>query len=193
MASLVAGVLMTGPVALALGVVGLRRTRAHGSRGARLAVAGIALGVVGTLAIVAVVVGVRLTAAAQRPLTLDVDAPREAHAVQLVTGHCLDPLPPSGSVDEVTVVPCGQPHAAQVVTEYRFDKAATWPGQQAADRRVASACALTPAEVEAGVRAVTWAPTEESWGRGDRTGLCVATVEGGGLTGSFLDGTVVIP
>ena len=192
-ASVVAGVLMTGPVAIALGVVGLRRTRARGLRGSRMAVAGIVLGVIGTLAIVAVAVSVQVTAAAHRPLPLDLDAPREAHAAQLVTGHCVDPLPPSESVDEVTVVPCGQPHAAQVVTEYRFDAAAIWPGQEAADRRVASACALAPAEADAGVRAVAWAPTEESWGRGDRTGLCVATVEGGGLTGSFLDGTVVIP
>ncbi|WP_066586741.1 DUF4190 domain-containing protein [Cellulomonas timonensis] len=193
MASVVAGALMTGPVAVVLGVVGLRRTRARGSRGTQLAIAGIALGVAGTLAIAAVVIGVQLPAAAPRALPLDVDAPREAHAAQLVTGHCVDPLPSGGDVDEVTVAPCAQPHAAQVVTEYRFDQAAVWPGQQAADRRVSAACTLTPDEIAAGVTAVTWAPTEQSWKRGDRTGLCLATVDGGGLTGSFLDGTVVLP
>ncbi len=192
-ASVVAGALLTGPVAIALGVVGLRRTRSRESRGRPLALIGIGLGAAGTLAIAAVVVGMQLTASAQRPLPLDLDAPRGAHAVQLVTGHCVDPLPPGGDVDEVTVVPCDQPHAAQVVTEYRFDQAAVWPGQQAADRRVATACELTPEEVAAGVRAVTWAPTEQSWGRGDRTGLCLATVDGGSLTGSFLDGTVALP
>ncbi|MDM8084337.1 septum formation family protein [Cellulomonas cellasea] len=192
-ASVVAGALMTGPVAIALGVIGLRRTRAHGSRGGRLALVGIGLGVVGSLAIAAVAVGVQLTAAATRPLPLDVDAPRDAQAVQLVTGHCVDPLPAGGDVDDVTVTPCDQPHAAQVVTEYRFDRAAVWPGQQAADRRVWAACTLTPDEVAAGVRAVAWAPTEQSWKRGDRTGLCLATVDGGGLTGSFLDGSVILP
>lgn len=191
--SVVAGALGTGPVAVVLGVLARRRVRARARRGGRLALIGIALGVLGTLAWTGVVVGAALTARTERPLAGDVDAPRDVHARQLVTGSCLDELPADGHVDTVTVVPCAQEHAAQVLTQYAFAEAAIWPGQQGADALVASACALSPAETEAGVRAVTWAPTERSWERGDRTGLCLATVDGGGLTGSFLDGSVTIP
>jgi hypothetical protein len=68
-----------------------------------------------------------------------------------------------------------------------------WPGQQSADARVARACVLDASEIEAGVRTVTWSPTERSWSDGDRVGLCLAVVDGGGVTGSFLDGTAQLP
>lgn len=193
MASVVTGALALGPVAGVLGILALRRIRARGTRGRGLARIGVALGAVGTLVLVGVLLGTALTARTLRPLAADVTAPLEAHARQLVTGSCLDPLPTGAEVDTVRVVPCRDPHAAQVVTEYAFEDAAVWPGQAAADARVAASCDLTPAERDAGVRAVAWAPTEESWGHGDRLGLCLATTDAGRLIGSFLDGTVRLP
>ena len=58
----------------------------------------------------------------------------------------------------------------------------------AANARVAIGCELSESEQEAGVEVVTWAPTQESWGDGDRTGLCVAH-RAAAFTGSLLDGT----
>ena len=184
---------MLGPVALALGLVALRRIATHGTRGRGLAVAGVVLGAVGTLALVGVVVAGLLTAQAQRPLPADVTSARDAHAGQLVTGSCVGELPADGSVGVVRVVPCAQEHEAQVVTQLDFDPDAVWPGQAAADARVARACVLDASEVAAGVRPVTWAPTEQGWARGDRRGLCLAVVDGGGVTGSFLDGSAEVP
>ena len=120
------------------------------------------------------------------------DAPLE-HNGQLVTGNCLERLPPDGEVSTVRVVPCTESHAAQVITDYRFVAGSTWSGQDRADARVAGACQLTVAERDEGVRLVAWAPSEASWNRGDRTGLCLATIDGGGVTGSFLDGSVTLP
>jgi len=191
--SVVTGALALGPVAAVLGVLALRRTGARGTRGRWLAWTGLALGVVGTLVLVGVLVGTSLTARNARPLPPDVAAPRDAHARQLVTGSCLDALPAGAEVDTVRVVPCNDPHAAQVVTEFAFEDAAVWPGQAAANARVAESCDLTQAERDAGVRAVAWAPTESSWAHGDRLGLCLATTDAGKLTGSFLDGTVHLP
>lgn len=139
--------------------------------------------------VVAAAVGTRaVTAARSRPLPADVTAPTSAHVVQLVTGSCVAALPADGEVARVDVVPCAQPHAAQVVAQYVFDPAAVWPGQAGADARVARACVLSEDEQAAGVRVVTWAPTEQGWGRGDRTGLCLA-VPPSPVTGSFLDGS----
>jgi hypothetical protein len=184
-AALVTGVVGLGPVALALGLAGLRRTRA-GVRGGRgLAVAGVVLGGVGTLVWLALIgLGVG-TALASRPLPADVASPQDAHAVQLVTGNCLAGLPADGTVDRVRVVPCADEHAAQVVTSYEFDAAAPWPGAQAASDRVAAACDLTEQEQADGLRMVAWAPTERSWAGGDRTGLCLAVPPTPG-TGSLL-------
>lgn len=173
-AALVTGVLGLGPVALALGLAGLRRTRAGLRAGRGLAVAGVVLGAVGTLVWLALVgLGVG-TALASRPLPADVTSARDAHAVQLVTGNCLAELPPDGAVDRVRVVPCADEHAAQVVTSYEFDAAAGWPGAEQAAERVAAACDLTAQEQADGLRMVAWTPTERSWAGGDRTGLCLA-------------------
>ncbi|GIG40827.1 septum formation family protein [Cellulomonas phragmiteti] len=135
------------------------------------------------------VLGTRAVADARsRPLPPDVTAPTQAYAVQLVTGSCLAELPGDGEVDRVDVVPCAEPHAAQVVAQYAFDPTAVWPGQDGAHARVARACVLSDDEVAAGVRVVTWAPTEPGWADGDRTGLCLA-VPPEPVTGSFVDGT----
>ncbi|WP_407344867.1 DUF4190 domain-containing protein [Pengzhenrongella phosphoraccumulans] len=172
-ASLVTGLVGLGLVAVGLGIAALVRIGRHGSRGRGLAITGIAVGAVTT--IVAGVVGaLALTAVlGSRPLADDVAAPRDVHARQLVPGNCLDPLPDDGEIDTVRVVPCADPHAAQVISQYEFEQDALWPGQAAADRRVATACEVSPAETEAGLTPLTWAPTEQGWGNGDRTGLCL--------------------
>lgn len=172
-ASLVTALLGLGPVALVLGLVARRRIATRGTRGRGLAIAGIVLGALGTVAWVVVVLVVVLTARATSPLPPDVSAPRDAHVAQLVVGNCLAGLPADGDVDTVRVVPCADDHAARVVSEYRFDDDAVWPGQAGADARVAQACVLSADEQQAGDTVVTWAPTQDGWTGGDRIGLCL--------------------
>lgn len=172
-ASLVTALVGLGLVAIGLGIAALVRIGRHGSRGRALAIAGIAVGAVTT--ILAGVIGAFALSAVlgSRSLAADVAVPRDVNARQIVPGNCLDPLPDDGDIDTVRVVPCADPHAAQVISQYDFEKAAVWPGQPAADRRVATACEVSPAETEAGLTPLTWAPTEQSWTNGDRTGLCL--------------------
>lgn len=126
----------------------------------------------GALAWVALLRDARLPS----PLPPEVGAARTADAVQLVTGHCLESLPDHGEVARVRLVPCGDEHEAEVLSQYAFRADDVWPGQDAAHGRVANACPLTAPMIEAGVTAVTWAPTSASWERGDRTGLCLAVL-----------------
>jgi hypothetical protein len=173
-ASVPAGVVL-GPVGIGLGGAALSRVRTRGTRGRGLAVAGMVLGAV-------VTVGWGLGALvwwqgeqARTPLAGDVDAPRTASARQLVLGSCLAELPPDGEVSDVSVVPCADEHRAQVVARTDFGADDVWPGQQAADRRVARVCTpdvLGP-DAPDGVTLVVWSPTEASWLDGDRTGLCL--------------------
>lgn len=189
-ASLVSAVVGLAPVGIGLGIAALVRTRRRGTRGRGLAIAGIAVGVAWTLVAVALVAIAVTTAIGSRPLPADVPEARDARAVALVPGNCLDPLPADGDVDAVRVVPCAQPHAAQVISQYDFAADAVWPGQAAADRRVGLACEVSPAETEAGLVARSWAPTKRSWDRGDRTGLCLLhRSDGAPLSGSLLTGT----
>ncbi len=187
-ASFVTATIGLGVVGIGLGIAALRRIRRGTTTGRGLARAGLVIGAVWT--VVQVVVAASLLSAwlAARPLPLPVDAPQAAHVGRLSTGHCLGELPDDGAVGRVDVVPCGDPHAAQVISEFRFAPDAVWPGQEAANERVAIGCELSEAEQEAGLVVVTWAPTEDSWDDGDRTGLCVAH-RGAGFTGSLLDGS----
>jgi hypothetical protein len=187
-AAFVTAVIGLGLLGIVLGVVALLRIRRGVTVGRGLAVAGVAIGVVWT--VVQAVVGVSLVQGHLRsqPVPLTVDGPRSAWVTQVRTGHCLAELPDDGPVGQVDLVPCAERHAAQVISEYRFAADSIWPGDADAARRVAGACQLTEAEAEAGVATVAWAPSEASWDDGDRTGLCVAHVDGG-LTGSLLDGT----
>ncbi|RXR25895.1 DUF4190 domain-containing protein [Oerskovia turbata] len=181
--------LLLGPVGVGVGAVALTRIRRDGTRGTGLAWAGIALGVAVTLTAIAVVVALLVGDAATRPLPAEVSEPRSAHARQLVLGACLADLPDDGEVSTVRVVPCTDPHEAEVVARTDFPADAAWPGQDAADARVSRVC--TPAVLSADVPAddvelFVWSPSEASWAQGDRTGLCVAST--GALTeGSLID------
>lgn len=186
-AAIPAGLLL-GPVGVGVGVVALARIRRDGSRGTGLAWAGIALGVAVTLTAVAVVVALFVGDAATRPLPADVSEPRAAHARQLVLGNCLAELPDDGEVSTVRVVPCAEPHEAQVVARTDFAADARWPGQDAADARVSRVCTPTVLSDESspeGIELLVWSPSEASWAEGDRTGLCVAS------TAALTEGSVI--
>jgi hypothetical protein len=172
-AATVTGILSFGPVAVALGLLGLHRTTKRGTRGRGLAIVGIVLGLLATVVWLVVAVILVVTARESRPLPPDVDQATSAHVGQLVVGNCLATLPPDGHVDTVEVVPCAEVHEARVTSEYDFPEDAVWPGQSEADARVTRACVLTEQELAAGATVVTWAPTKEGWDVGDRTGLCL--------------------
>nr|WP_237728007.1 septum formation family protein [Cellulomonas sp. APG4] len=126
-----------------------------------------------------------------RPLG-EVEAARQANARQLAPGHCVEQLPPDGVVDRVTVVPCAEPHEAEVVASLELDDG-DWPGAREVRRTVERYCEMDAAQLEAGHRAVVWTPGEEGWGQGDRTGLCLAQAPQGAVVGSWHEGTPVTP
>ncbi|MCO7273924.1 septum formation family protein [Cellulosimicrobium cellulans] len=174
-ASVPAG-LVLGPVGIGLGAAGLSRVRSRRTRGRGLAVAGMAVGAVVTLAWTAGALAWWQGEQARVPLAGDVSTPQTVNAVQLVLGTCLDELPPDGEVTQVRAVPCADEHRAQVVARTDLGADEVWPGQQAVDRRVARVCTpdVLGSDAPEGVELVVWSPTEASWRDGDRTGLCLA-------------------
>lgn len=122
-----------------------------------------------------------------RPLG-DVQGRVSAAPRQLDAGHCIAELPSDGPLGRVPVVPCDQPHEAEVVGVHTYDDD-VWPGQGAVGREAAAACEMDTAQEEAGARAVVWAPGEVAWGQGDRESLCLAWTPDGAVVGSWADGT----
>lgn len=126
----------------------------------------------------------------QTRLLGEVDRPTTAHSRQLDVGHCLATLPADGTVDRVDLVPCADPHVAEVVGVHPF-RSDEWPGQDAVDDESAAACEMDAAQAAAGFRAVVWSPSQESWAQGDRRGLCLAWLPDGEARGSFAAGDEV--
>jgi len=178
-AALVTGLLFwawptAGALAVAFGVTALVALRRNGRRGRGLAVAGIVLGSVGglTALVVTALVVLSLT---EGPLGT-VDAPVTATPDRLDVGHCVRALPADGTVDEVVVVPCDEPHEAQVRARVELPESG-WPGQDEADALVARACLRADHYVRTGEAPdVTWAPLDHAWELGDRVGLCLQRV-----------------
>jgi hypothetical protein len=137
-----------------------------------------------------VAVGAR-TWADSRPLG-DPAGEVSAHPRQLVVGHCLQTLPGDGVVRRVTIVPCAEPHEAEVLSTYTHADGA-WAGTAAVRREAEGACEMDTTQRTAGVQAVVWTPGEASWRQGDRTSLCLAWLPGSGLRGSWTDGDIQLP
>ena len=121
----------------------------------------------------------------------DVSGPTTANARQVDTGHCIADLPRDGEVARVELVPCSQPHEAEVVGLLSLPDE-SWPGQESVDSQVTRWCEMDSAQQEAGFQPVVWTPSQRGWGQGDHRGVCLAWLDGGGATGSFIDGDVQV-
>ena len=119
----------------------------------------------------------------------EIGAPTTATARQVTIGHCMADLPEDGSVNRVHLVPCAQPHEAEVVGVLVLGPGG-WPGQESVDARAGQWCEMDAAQREAGFTAVFWTPTARGWAQGDTQGVCIAWLDDGGVTGSWADGTV---
>ncbi|MDO8105935.1 hypothetical protein Q6348_01845 [Isoptericola sp. b441] len=124
-----------------------------------------------------------------RPLGT-VDHAMTVHAGRLGTGHCLAELPQDGTVSSVRVVPCSEPHVAEVVGSRPIGGSA-WPGRGQVTDELVAWCEMDTAEAKLGLRPVIWEPTRQGWAQGDRSGLCLAWSPDGAITGSFVAGDQV--
>ena len=191
-ASVVAGALGTGPVALALGVVGLRRTTRAWRRSPQIATTGIVLGSIGTLAwvvvgIVAAMGGFGGSGGSAVPG--DVAQPRAVHSSLVATGNCVEFLPPQQEVGEVGLVPCSTPHVAQVVSTDELGTDATYPGPEAALEAAVAACESEISELGLdgpGRQAWAFVPTPTGWDGGERTTACLVRSSGALFEGSLV-------
>ncbi|TNU76841.1 hypothetical protein FH969_01730 [Miniimonas arenae] len=176
--AVVSGAVGLGPVAVVLGALGLRRTSTRWLRSTTIAGVGLGLGVLGTigwgvLAVVAALGG--FGGASADPVPGDVDAPRTVQASALARGNCVEHLPPQQEVGELALVPCAQPHLAQVVDVTTLD-VDTYPGPDAAVEQGEAACATAFGAFDTDDAAfLEWwlVPSPAAWDDGVRTVACL--------------------
>jgi hypothetical protein len=122
---------------------------------------------------------------------------RQRSVFSLNPGDCYNPngKATEGEAVAIEVVPCAEPHQAEVVGEFTLDEGKTFPGNDAiwaiADERCpAEAQKFSPDTwaLPKGVEIFYYTPTSESWATGDRAVSCSYTQETGKLTGSLKAG-----
>lgn len=178
-AAVVTGAVGLGPVAVALGAVGLRRTTREWRRSPRIAGVGLGLGVVGTLVWLAVGVASvsgAFSSPSADPIPGDVSEPVAVHSSALAVGNCVEALPPQQEVGEVNLVPCAQAHVAEVVGAAVLDGDA-YPGPQTALSTGEELCAPIfdglALDEPSGVMRWWIVPTPDAWNEGVRTVICL--------------------
>jgi len=182
--SLVLGIIpvLAGILGIVFGIIALVRIRRSGRRGRGLAIAGIVLG---SLWFAGAVSTVAIYAAntADRDDDGAVVARGSVAATELRTGDCPSTLPDSAA-RTLSVVPCTEPHVAEVFAAFPFSSGA-YPGEAETKRFGGGGCTDRLAGYVGPGRedefdVVFLYPTDQSWRLGDRAVSCLVTAPEGG-------------
>lgn len=181
-AALVCGVLPLVPFALITGVIALIRSSGGRRAGRAAAVSGLVLAVAWAAAgtTVAVVLTAGRPSATPRHLL-------RGTVFALHAGQCADTA--RDGVKDVHVIPCAQPHQAEIYATFRL-AGARWPGLSALSARARAGCLsrvggyLNPALLGTSLTGSYVFPGKSTWKAGGRSVVCEIRGSSGRLTGS---------
>ncbi len=182
-AALVSGLVPAIPVTLVLGPLALIRIGRSGARGRTLAITGLVLAGLWTVAAAIVAAAIITRPPPPRPVPLP-------HVFSLRAGQCLD----SGAtgVNGVHVLSCARPHDAEVFATFRV-AGHRYPGAAALQQIAREGCGsrlsgyLNP-ELPATSLAQSFVyPGAGAWSAGERTVVCTVRGTSGPLVGSVRD------
>jgi hypothetical protein len=171
--ALVTGILALVPVSIATGIVALVKIRRNQERGTGLAVAGIALGCVWTVAAGLALLGVLFVNSIRFG---DTALGRVADAGSKAVGACL--LEPDDQDSYAAVTDCSEPHQAEVFAVGSLGDGA-WPGYDELDSQAEGLCsgsfdAYVGGSYDSSSYDYAWfAPDEVEWRSGERRVVCV--------------------
>lgn len=192
-AALVLGIigflLITIPLSVVFGCIGLSQIRRTGQTGRGMAIAGLVLAGVW----VVLIVGATVTSAvnrADRDGSGTITAGGSVSATSLRVGDCIAKLKDVTIVTSLPAVPCSTAHAGEVFAVFDLP-AGPYPGEAAVDREVQRTCnarldTYAPSTIgDAGVGLYVVYPLDRNWQAGDREVVCLATSTSGSTVGSI--------
>lgn len=165
------------PIALPLGILGLRQINRGRGSGKGLAIAAIVLSACGAL-VIGAIVALALASGPSRDPAGAILAPERISLYEARPGDCVTEVAQDGrDVYTVPVASCDQPHRAEVVGVFEL-RSGPWPGELVAANASAGRCteALQSASKlpKRLVEPFWYGPTKESWELGDRGVACLA-------------------
>jgi Septum formation/Domain of unknown function (DUF4190) len=167
-ASLVLGILGACLLSIPFGILGLMRTKPGGQKGRGMAIAGLVLSGLWLAAVVAAIVGGAFSST------------HTTSVRNIRTGDCWADLPVGNRIKEVNTTSCDRPHSAEVVGVLTM-KGGSFPPQSVLDeyrqkcRSALSSYSSTALDDSSGISLAFMPPTQQSWNKGDREMVCIAT------------------
>ena len=189
-AAFILGLLAVIPLAVAFAFVGLSRIRRLGQRGRGLAIAGLALSAVW---LVVIIVGSTLTGTATQSAGGKITHRGSLDVFALTTGDCFDNPATTSEIQDVTALPCGQAHDAQVFAKFDLSGADTsYPAPATLNQLADDGCnsrvgSIDKAKVTAAMTIHVLFPEENAWNDGQRTVSCLIVSPRPTLTTSLLN------
>ncbi|NNH71304.1 DUF4190 domain-containing protein [Nocardia uniformis] len=182
---MVLGLLGMCLLAMPFGLIALTQIRHRGQRGRGMAMTGLAAS--GCYILLASF-GAAIAMLIDTDESTDEKPSNRAQSVQDVTvGDCVEDVRETDLMFSIPVVPCDQPHAAEVITQ--FDLTGPWPGRDESARRADAGCTdeLTAALIgspmmEVLVSFVFFPAAESHWQRSKRVSCLVMRADGDDLT-----------
>ena len=180
MAALVSGIVAAIPVTWVLGPLALIRVGRSGARGRALAITGLVLAGLWTVAAAIVAAAIIARPPPPAPAALP-------HVFSLRAAQCLDSG--TNSITGVRVLSCAQAHDAEVFATFRVT-GSRYPGAAALQHRARQGCLsrlsgyLNP-QLSASTLAQSYVyPDSGAWSAGERTVVCTVRSTSGPLVGS---------
>jgi hypothetical protein len=179
-AALVSGLVPAVPVTLVLGPMALIRIGRSGARGRVLAITGLVLAGLWTVAAAIVAAAIITRPPPPKPVTLP-------HVFSLRAGQCLNSGP--NAISGLQVLSCSQPHDAEVFATFRV-AGPHYPGSTTLQQQARQGCAsrlagyLNPQLSAASLAQSFVYPDAGAWSAGERTVVCTVHSTSGPLIGS---------
>jgi hypothetical protein len=179
-ATFVSGLVPAIPVTLVLGPIALIRIGRSGARGRALAITGLVLAGLWTVAAAIVAAAIVTRPPPPKPVTLP-------HVFSLRAGECLNSGP--NGISGLHVLSCSQAHGAEVFATFRV-AGSHYPGATAVQQQARQGCAsrlsgyLNPQLSAASLAQSFVYPDAGAWSAGERTVVCTVHSTSGPLVGS---------
>jgi hypothetical protein len=179
-AAFISGLVPAIPVTLVLGPIALIRIGRSGARGRALAITGLVLAGLWTVAAAIVAAAIITRPPPPKPVTLP-------HVFSLRAGQCLNSGP--NGISGLQVLSCVQAHDAEVFATFRV-AGSHYPGATALQQQARQGCAsrlsgyLNPQLSAASLAQSFVYPDAGAWSAGERTVVCTVRSTSGPLTGS---------
>lgn len=191
-ASLICAILGGLLLSVVFGAIALSQIKRRGQKGKGLAVAGFAISGawLATALVAGVVVAVVSAGNTDDPATSVAGKPTDVQ--QLKPGQCLNGLREGGSIVDLPVVSCVEPHEGEVFAVFDLPDGA-YPGDAEVTKQAEEGCVeriethAPKAAENPNLELYYLHPTRESWRWGDQGVACVAMSSTGKVTGSIHD------